>query len=205
MAVILRCLKIRIFGCRFLSRELLRRLGHLPGVLCSGFLFRRWLGFYAVRTVKGGVAAVHLVIHDRAIDVGVMNDGGVHSRYGGVVMENVSFPAAAPVAISPIAVTVINATVKTDSRPPVTCVKSVNAVVPTPPRGGPQQADARWSNPDARHTIITTSGSTPVSGSPDVAWRRSQRLLVYRQNRWSDVDRYAYLRERGRKRQCCRE
>src|SRR5947207_3990192 len=112
MALVARCLKLGILACCFLPRELLGRGCHFRCVFRGGFLFCSRLGFYAVRTIKAGLSAVHLVIHDRAIDVGVMNDGGIHTRDGGVVTKDVTFPSSAPVAIPPIAMTALNAAVK---------------------------------------------------------------------------------------------
>src|SRR5215469_5219165 len=169
MAVVIRRLKLRILACRFLTRNLLGCRRHFRCALCGSLLFCSRLGFHAVRTIKTGLSAVHLVVRYGAIDVGVMNDGSVHTRDGGVVMKRVSYPVAAPVSIPPIAMTVVNAAVETYSRPPIARVKNVSAVVPSPPGGGPQQANARRCDPNARRPIITTGRPTPISGSPDVA------------------------------------
>src|SRR5438105_2954476 len=200
MAVVLRRLKVRVLLCCLLSRELLRGWRHFLGVRRRGFLFRSRLGFYTIRTVKAGMAAIHLLVHHVSINVRVVNDVGVHSRDGGVVTESVSFPAAAPVAIAPIAMAVVNAAVKTDGRTPVAVIKHVRAVVPAPPGRSPKDTDGWGSNPRARDQIIILV-IAPVTGRPNVAFDGTRRLLHYRQNWGSDVDRYAHLRERGRERQ----
>src|SRR4029078_8971622 len=103
------------------------------------------------------------------------------------VREVVSVPSSAPIAISGVAVTVVNAAVKTDVRAPVTLVKNVPTVVPAPPRRGPKHTD-RWGlNPHTRHPIIIAV-IPPVSGSPDVTLGRSGRLLYYGGGRRSTVD-----------------
>src|SRR4029077_6667383 len=99
--------------CCFLSCELLG--GRRHPLLRGGFLFRSRLRFDAVRTVKARAGSVHLLVH-RAINISVMNDAGIHMRHSGVVTERVSFPAAAPVAVSGVAIAVVDAAVKTDSR-----------------------------------------------------------------------------------------
>src|SRR4029077_1591665 len=92
--------------------------------------------------------------------------------------------------------------VKAYSAPPVTRINRLGAVVPAPPRRGPKQTYCRRCNPGARHPIIIPDiiTITPVTGSPDITGNRAGRLLIYRQNRRSKIDRYAYLGVRGRQR-----
>src|SRR4029450_13216209 len=140
----------------------------------------------------------------RLIDIGVMDNIRIHARHSGVVLEGGSTPSAAPVAVSSVAVAVVNASIKTDSRSPVTLVKHVRAGVPAPPRRGPKQTHSRRCNPGARHPIIIPDimTITPVTRSPDITCDGAGRLLIHRQNRRSKIDRYAYLGERRRQRQC---
>src|SRR6266516_3953206 len=145
------------------------------------------------------MAAVHLFVHYVAIDISIM-DRGVHPRHSGVVTERVSFPSAAPVTVSEVAMAVVNASVKTHSRTPVALIKCVSAVVEAPPRRGPKQTHCWWIDPDAWDPIIIRGTVAPVTGSPDIAFNWTGRLLHDRQNRRSDIDRYAYLCERGRER-----
>ena len=201
MALVHRCVEIAILACRLPPCELLGSWRHFPSVLRSGFLFRSRLRFHPIRPVKAGTATVHLFIHHRAVDKGVMNDSRIHTRHRGVITEHVSFPSAAPVAIAEVAVTVVNAAVKTDSRAPVAFIKHVSAVVEAPPRGCPKQTHCWWSHPNAWDPIIIHVPIGPVTGSPHIAFDRTGRLLHYRQNRRSDVDRYAYLCDRRRQRQ----
>jgi len=193
-------LEIPILGCRLLPRELLGGWRHFPSVLRSSFLFRSRLRFHPIGPVKAGTVTVHLFIHHRAVDKGVMHDGGIHARHGGVITERVSFPSAAPVAVSGVAMTVVNASVKTDSRAPVAFIKRVSAVVEAPVRRCPKQTHCWWSDPNAWDPIIIHVSIAPVTGSPHIAFDRTGRLLHDRQNRRSNIDRYAYLCERGRQR-----
>src|SRR4029453_2046092 len=154
MALIHGRLEIVIFTCRFLSCELLGGWRHFLSVRRSGLLFRSRLRFDAIRPVEAGMASVHLFFYHRAIDVGVVNDGSVHARHGGVITERVSFPSAAPVTIAGVAVAVVDASVKTDSRTPVALIKSINAVVPAPPGRRPKKTDRRRRAHDAGDPII---------------------------------------------------
>src|SRR4029077_3278206 len=130
--------EILIFACRLLTCQLLGCWPHFLSVRRSGFLCRVLLRIHSIRTVKAGAVNVRLVVH-RVIDVGVMDNVGIHARHSGVVLEGVSTPSSAPVAVSGVAITIINASIKTDSWSPVTLVKHVCAVAPAPPGRGPKQ------------------------------------------------------------------
>src|SRR5206468_1635816 len=181
--------------------QLLGGWRHFLNVRRSGFLCRALLRIHSIRTVKAGAVNVHLFVH-RVIDVGVMDNVGIHACHSGVVLEGVSAPSSAPVAVSGVAITIINASIKTDSWPPVPLVKRVCAVVPAPPGRGPKQTHGWWRDPDARDPVIIPVTPAPVARSPDIAFNRAERLLIYRQNRRSKINRYVYLSVRGRQRQC---
>src|SRR5439155_21508267 len=96
---------------RLLTRELLGGWWHFLSVRRSGFLCRGLLRIHSIRTVKAGAASGHLFVH-RVIDVGVMDNVGIHARHSGVVLEGVSTPSSAPVAVSGVAISIINAFIK---------------------------------------------------------------------------------------------
>src|SRR4029077_1777530 len=102
MAVIHRRLEIAILACRLLPRKLLGSWRHFLSVLRSGSLFGSRLRFHPIRTVKARTAGVRLSAHDRAVDKSVMHDGGIHACHSGVITKHVSFPSAAPVAVSEV-------------------------------------------------------------------------------------------------------
>ena len=147
----------------------------------------------ASATVVADAVYRHIIDDGPVVDVDV---GDGHVIYAAIVEKIAGMPVAAAVAHAKVAKAVINAAVEADVRAPiarvpgvkaaaksVTLVKNVNAVVPSPPGRGPQQADPRRCDPDARHPIITTCGPTPVSGSPDVAIPGTSGLRVHRQRR----------------------
>src|SRR5204863_6778180 len=118
--------------------KLLGRWPHFLSVRCSGFLRRGLLRIHSIRTVKTGPVSGHVVSH-RLIDVGVMDNVRIHTSHTGVVLEGVSAPSSAPMAVSGIAVTVVDASIKTYGWSPIALVKCVCAVVPAPPRRRPKQ------------------------------------------------------------------
>src|ERR1051325_1080559 len=113
-------LKLRIFSGGLASRELLGRRPLFVRIFRGGFLFRRRLRRHAFWTIKAGATGRRLVLQHRAIDERVGHHGFVHAHDGGVVGESIAVPASAPVTIAEIAVTVIDAAVPTDRRPPIT-------------------------------------------------------------------------------------
>jgi len=195
MALVHRRLEILILTCRFLTRKLLGGRPCFLSVCRSGLLFGSRFCLYSIGTVKARTVSVNLSVH-RVIDVGVMDNIRIHARHSGVVLEGVSTPSSTPVAVSGVAITVINASVKTDMRPPITLVKYVSAVVPTPPWRCPKQTHCWRSDPDAGYPIITSAAPTPVARSPHITCNRADWLLIYRQLGRSDVGRELYLGER---------
>src|SRR5437762_11510226 len=133
MALVHRRLEIPILARRLLPCNLLGCWRHFPSVRRCGLLFRSRLRFHPIGTVKAGTVIGHLFIHHRAIDVGVMDDGGIHARHSGVITKRIPFPSAAPVTVSEIAMAIVNASVKTDGRAPVSLIKRVSAAAKAPP------------------------------------------------------------------------
>ena len=81
-------------------------------------------------------------------------------------------------------------------------LNGVNAVVPSPVAGSPQQADGT-DHPGAGHPVVTgVVVPGPVAGSPQIAGAGAERLLINRQRGRSDADRDADRNLRGR---CGRE
>jgi hypothetical protein len=136
---------------------------------------------------------VRFVIYDHGavyVDIGDVNCVYVHDR--GVVEEMALAPFAAAEALAAISKAIVDSAVKADMRPPVTAVPNVEAVVPSPISGSPQQARFGHFHPSARHpvvAIIVIPG--PISGSPHIAFAGTNGLFVNRQRRWTDAHRDA--------------
>src|SRR4029077_3947224 len=98
----------------------------------GSFLFGSRLCLYSIGTVKARTVSINILL-ERIIDVGVVDNSLIHARHSGVVLEVVSTPSTAPVAVYGLAITVINAAVKTDCRSPITLIKRIRTASPTPP------------------------------------------------------------------------
>jgi len=153
-------------------------------VLAHGRLFlRSGPRGHTARAVKARVAHRHVPNHS-AIDVGVVNHGGVHVHDRGVIAEDVPGPHAAYEPDSRIAEAVIHAAVKAHLRSPVTLRPSVDPVVPAPVARRPQQSRFRWRHPNSVHPVVArVLAPRPVPGLPQVALHRTWRLHVDRQHR----------------------
>jgi len=89
----------------------------------------------AIAAVKADVIRFVAIDHGGVVDIGDVGD--VHVVDGAVVVEAIPFPTAAFVALTVIAIAVINSTVKTDNGSPIALMKKKAFVVPGPVAGGP--------------------------------------------------------------------
>src|SRR6476620_2207105 len=189
MAVIVVERQRRIFRRHWHVLRLLRRRRHVL-LVDGGNLLRRRLRCRA--TAAPIVTHVGDVVDDDGLVVDVAD---LHVRDvvdGAVVEESAATPIAALVAVAGVAVAIRDAAVEADFRAPIAFVKGIDAVVPTPIAGRPQQLRLRWQCPRARHPIIASVVIPgPIAGRPDVTWRWDRRLIVNRQWRRRDIDSYA--------------
>ncbi len=142
------------------------------GLLLRCRLHRRAAG----ATVEAGPCDIRIVDHGLAIDIGDRDTAEIID--GLVVGEHAIVPASTLVTDAAITVAVIDATVETDMRSPISGIPSIIAVVPAPIAGRPKQPHGGWLNPGAWNPKISVRTISPIAGCPDVAGRRNFRLLV---------------------------
>src|SRR5947208_16869857 len=194
-------MQIRIVLRRLDARLLGRSSRNVLGLRCGLFL-RGGLGCCAARAVKAGAAAG--VVDNLFVDVGVANHTCVHPGHGRVIAERIADPFAAVVPLSSVAVAVIDPAVEPDGWAPVAVVEKVIAAVVAPVSGGPQESDARRSDPDARDPIIIGIVGTVARG-PNITFGWGVGLLIYRYRGWRDPDRYSDLCKRRSERKPYKE
>src|SRR5207244_5712862 len=107
-------------------------------------------------------------------------------------------------ALAAVAIAVIDPAVEPDSRAPVAVVEEVIAAVVAPVSGGPQESDARRSDPDARDPVIIGIVG-PVARGPNIAFGWGVGLLIYRYRGWRDPNRYTDLCKRRSQRKPCKQ
>jgi hypothetical protein len=128
-----------------------------------------------------------IIIDYTVVDESVANNRGVNIRHRSVVAERVSCPFTPPVTVPPVTETVVNPTIITDVRSPVTYVPGVYSVTPAPPTGRPVPSDPWWRNPLAGYPVVFTRiiVPRPVPWLPHPAVNWASRLIVIHQCRWS--------------------
>jgi hypothetical protein len=188
----------RIFRRHLHVLRLLRRRRHVLLIGGGNLLWRRMR-----RRTAGAAIVAHVgrVVDDDGL---VIDVGDLHIREivdAAVVEESAAAPVTALVADAAITVAIRDAAVEADFGAPIAFVKGIDAVVPAPISGRPQQRRLRRQYPRARHPVIAgVVIPGPIAGRPDVTGLRNRRLVVNRQWRRRDIDADADrdLRARGR-------
>ena len=138
-------------------------------------------------------AASAAVIGDAVVDGRVVDDDGAVVDVGdirdidavdrAVVVEVVSVPVAAVIAVAGVAEAVVDATVEADVLAPEAAVEAVAATVEAPVAGGPESTVVRGSAPCAGDPVVAGGDVAPVTGSPEVVGFGGLGLLVDGQRR----------------------
>jgi hypothetical protein len=129
------------------------------------------------------------VADDRAVNIGVVDHGRVHTHNRGVVTEVAAAPASPVKAHSGIAKAVVHAAIEAYLRSPVARIPEVAAITPAPVARGPEKAHCGSHYPRSGNPIIAAGTIPgPVARGPHVVGSRANWLLVDRQFRGSHVD-----------------
>lgn len=135
-----------------------------------------------------GPAVVADMVHGVVVDddrpvIDIGNVGDVHIGHAAVVIEVASAPLATVEADSGVAETVVNAAIETDVRAPVAAMENVEAIVPAPPRRGPEHRD-RSDHPCARNPVVAiVIVPGPIAWRPKIAGSGTNRLRINRKSR----------------------
>ena len=118
-------------------------------------------------------AMVIIIYYNSAVYIRIMYNSFVNPHYGCIIAKPVAIPAAAIVAVACVAITIINATVKTYTWPPVAGVESIAAAHVAPVGRRPVKTRIWRSNPFSGNPIVTVSiVISPITRLPDIAVRR---------------------------------
>jgi len=153
-------------------------------LLPTGFMMN------AARTAAEGHVAIpsdEASLHRAAILVDVTAaEAYVHDR--SVIGKESTAPHATGKANAAVTKAVIHAAVKAHVRTPVTMMKDIRAVLPSPVLRRPQQARSGCGNPGTGNPVIAFIAISPIAGSPHIAGFGAGRLHINRQWRRSNVD-----------------
>jgi hypothetical protein len=76
---------------------------------------------------------IYVIVYNHcSVYINVVNNGCVHRNYRGVITEVAAIPVAAHKTRAAVAIAVIDTTVETYVRPPIACMKTINAAIITP-------------------------------------------------------------------------
>src|ERR1700722_8014418 len=179
----------------------LRRKRGLVWFASRSFLGRSGVGSDStLAAVEGDVG---LVVHDHGtVDVNISDVDSIDMHHGGVVEEPAVAPFSSEEADASVTEAIVNATVKTDVRTPITTMPGVKAAAPSPVARSPKHSDGRH-HPGAGHPVVASIiVPCPVAGRPQVAGAGTDRLRVNRQRRRTNANRDAHpdlSRRRSRK------
>jgi hypothetical protein len=175
-----------------LREELLTILGCLTLVLELGghgwrsraahgcqFGWLRTDGNAASASVVGD--AVVIVVDDDGPVIDVGNVVDVNAIHGGVVVEAVSIPVAAVIAIAGVSEAVVDASIEANVRAPEAVVEAVAVTEEEPVARGPEGSGVGGGDPRSGDPIIAGWGVTPIAGSPEVIGGGGWRLIVGRE------------------------
>ena len=137
----------------------------------------------AIETDGGSVVDDHRAV----VNIGHIRDADVGHR--AVVIKRAPAPLAAHESHSGVAEPVVNTTIETDVRPPISGMPDVKSSTPSPVAGRPQQTD-RCDDPASRNPVIAiVIVPGPIPGCPDVAGARTNGLCVNGQRWRPDANR----------------
>jgi hypothetical protein len=151
------------------------------------FLFAGWprRGSAGAAVIADAVYGASVV--DYRFVVNVVNVADVHIIDSLVVIELPSSPITAIVAVTGIAITIVNPTVVADDRTPVAGIPIVQPVIKRPVTRCPEQTLFGGQHPRAGHPVVSIRTPSPVTGRPNIAFSRAKGLLVDRQRRRAEI------------------
>ena len=158
------------------------------------------LSLHAARTVKARPSA-GAIPYDLTVHIGVVNHIGVNPARSRIIPEGTSDPLATIVAAAVVTVSVVDSTIESDRRAPVTLMEDIRATAVAPITRRPQQSDLWRKHPGARNPVIAEVAIGPVARNPNVAGGRAERLREDRYRRRRKSNRYGDIAGRRSQRQ----
>src|SRR5208283_5640855 len=159
---------------------LCRHRWHVPLTGC-GLFCRRWLcGDSTLAAVIADTVNRRVIDHRRVVNI--VNVGDIDVVHRSVVIELAVVPASAFVAMAEISVTVSDAAVEANLRPPIALIEKESVTTPTPVRRSPEIANLGNQYPCARNPVVVSVIIVigPVAGGPDVPLAWAKRLRINR-------------------------
>lgn len=182
----------------FLLMRVLRRCRLKTTIPRCRLVRRGWSRLDSTRTIKADVIIDRFVVDHGPVNVGVMDDRRINVPRRRVIPKAVALPSAAVETGSVIAVAIVDTSVESDVRPPITAVPTIVAVGKTPVARGPIVSWVRNLDPGTGHPEITIPSEGPVAGTPKISVFRTRRLFVNDEGRRRNGDRDILSEQRRR-------
>ena len=188
VALIYRIMLVAVISSFLLMRAL--RWSRLETTILGGRLFRgSWSCLDSTWTIKADMIIDRFAVDHCTVNVGVVDDRRIHVPCRRVIPKGVALPSAAVKTGSIIAVAIVNTSVESDVRTPITAVPTIVAIRKTPVTRGPKVSRVRNLNPGAGHPEISVLSVGPIAGTPEISLLRTRRLLVSDEGRWRNCNR----------------
>src|SRR5262245_51527272 len=103
-----------------------------------------------------------------------MYDRRIYAGYSGVIAKYTSFPDSTDISCSGISPAIIDASIKTYMRTPVSSMPNIESIIESPVGRSPKPADFRRQDPDAWNPVISHLRiKGPIARNPEPAIGRT--------------------------------
>ena len=123
-----------------------------------------------------GDAGVVVDDYGAVVDIGDVVD--VDAVDGAVVVEAVSIPVAAMVAVAGVSEAIVDASVVADVRTPEAGMEAIAVTEEEPVAGCPEGSGIGGGDPGSGNPVVASGSVTPVAGRPEIVRRGSWGLVV---------------------------
>lgn len=127
---------VSVLACHLLMGHLLGSRLNVVLSHCRKFL-RSWPGCNAAWAVKTHPVINRSVVNYRTVNISIMNYRPVYIYHSCIITEPSATPLAANKTITIVSAAIINTTIETYMRPPITDMKTIVAALITPIGRGP--------------------------------------------------------------------
>ncbi len=118
-----------------------------------GLLLSGWPRIYTATPVIANMVYCG-IINNRSVNISIMYNGTVNIYYSRIIAKTITAPAAAVITVAAVTIPIVYTSIKTYVRPPITCVKTVIAIIKTPIWRSPVQTRVWRCYPNSGYPII---------------------------------------------------
>lgn len=128
-----------------------------------------------------------VVVNNNCAVIDIRDAGDIDAVDGAVVVEVISVPIAAVIAVTGVAESIVDTAVEADVQAPEAAMKAVAAAVEAPVTGGPERTVVGRGAPSSGNPVVAAGTPAPVAGGPEIIGLGSLRLLVDGERWWRRI------------------